>query len=335
MPFMEHSDAPAASEADLDALAEASFGEPEETAPAPEPSAAEPTVSEPEAPEVTTEGPAPEPEPQTYTFQPFEIELDGEKRRIESSDDVAKAFKVVEEHGRHTRRAATEREKSRLRTTELEDELKLVREQRSQDEELLGKLKNNKELLEYINQETGVEIDPDKLALRQELAEFRQRLDRDDMEKTRVNNIGVLNATRRESFGYTDPVNPREIHMLESYAESSELGKPFGKTAREVLYSHPLITAGVYTVLVGMGHIPPPMIPSMVTEKPDVNAEIKAEARKNAANIPPSTSGAPASPKPYSHRGKTPNEVLRDMKAAGEKFGGEEIPDEVLEVMGG
>lgn len=320
-------DAPAASSdepIDLDALAEVSIGGSEETPTTTEAPAAEPTEEVTAAPSDTTDGPDPETE-STYIFQPFDLELEGEKRRIESKDEVTKAFQVMREHGQFTRRAAAEREDHRSQMRERDEELTLLRKYREEDEALLGKLKGNKELLEYVNQEGEMKIDPDMLSLRQENAEIRQRLDRGDHDRMRTRNIQVLDATRVQHFGYTEPVSPREIQMVEQYAEDNGI-------SRALLYSNPAILAGQYALLVGMGSIPPPGIPDMVT-KPDAAADVAAQA-KGAIGLPPATSGAPPTARPYSTKGKTGDQVLADMKAAGLDFGGEEIPNEVLETMG-
>ena len=316
------SDAPASEgEIDLDALAEASIGGSEETPTTTEVPVAEPTVEVPAAP---VEGPDPVTEP-PFIFQPFDVDLDGEKRRIKSQDEVTKAFQVMREHGQFTRRAAADREDHRNQMRERDEELTLLKKYRDEDDAILGKLKGNKELLDYVNQEGEMEIDPDKLATRQEIAELRQRLDRGDQEKTRVQNIGILDATRVQHFGYTEPVSPREIQIVEEYAEHNGI-------SRATLYSNPAILAGQYALCVGMHAVPPPRIPDMVT-KPDIAADIAAQA-KRAPDLPPATSGAPPTARPYNQKGKTPNQVLRDMKEAGQDFGGEEIPDEVLESMG-
>ena len=149
----------------------------------------------------------------------------------------------------------------------------------------------------------------------------------DDEEKTRIRSISVADATRREHFGYATPMTPQEIFTVEHYAETQGL-------SRAELHRNPLIFTGVYAFLVGMGELSGPPLPEMVqSQKPDAAAEVAAQA-KSAPDLPPSTSGAPASPKPYSHKGKTPSQVLADMQAAGQDFGGELITDEVLASMG-
>ena len=310
---------------DLDAVAETYLADEDAAdvtdAPAEEPADTQQTADETEVPPAAPEGPAGDVLPTEHKFQPFEFEHEGRKIKVESEDELREAFRLQTEFGRQTRRNAAERKNFQDELQKRDEELDLLRQLKKEVGPILDGLKKKPELGDYLNEELGLEKvpDPREIALNDRISKIESGMSRRDAGDRRNNVINVLDVTRREHFGYQASVTPDEVQMVEKYAEVNGV-------SRDVLYSNPLIAAGVFAVLVGMNAIAPPQMPT------DPGAPAKSVNNKvaDATNLPPASSGAAPAPKPYSHKGKDPDDVLRDLAELPET----EVDDEVLRLMG-
>jgi len=289
------------------------------------------TATESVVPDAASQGPVIE-TPPPYKFAPFEFEVEpgGQKLRVESEDELREAFRLKSEFGRQTRKHAAdmkaERDARQEEKQRAEEELQLLRDLQKRVAPILDGLKAKPELNEYLREELGLDVTPDPrdIELNQRLTKLEQFEARAAMRERRTEVIGVVDAIRRHperghGYGYDKPITREEVATVEHYAQTS--GLPLEK-----LYSHPLIFAGVYTHLVGLGAIAPPQIPV----QPGAPGNGVRDKLASAANLPPASSGAPAAPKPYSHEGKTPDDVLRDLA----KMPDSGVDDDVLEAMG-
>lgn len=307
-----------------EAPAEAPVGEaPETTETTTVPEASETTIPEPSAEASGIPGSEPSAPPESVnTFTPVEYEWNGQKYKAESPEDVRLALQQKHEFGRQVRNHADEQRKWREERTELDAQTKLLQDYRDETGPLLEGIRGNPELGKYIHEELGLgkTVDPQRIVDNERMSLIEQRLDKGDEQERQMNAINVLDSTRRERFGYQAPISREEIGVIEQYAEQNGVSR--GK-----LYSNPVIVAGIYSLLVGMGSLAYPPPPK--TAQPP--GETVRQQAAQTAHLPPSTSAASTQQKPLSHKGKTPDDVLLQMKASGDF---PHMDDEVLAKMG-